>query len=66
MILDRGGTLSKIINRGIHRGASHRGTWTGCYDAETILQSNSVLNNTKKTEKKIEKTKVKREKEKIY
>ena len=54
MILDRGGTLSKIINRGIHRGASHRGTWTGCYDAETILQSNSVLNNTKKTEKKIE------------
>ena len=30
MILDRGRTFSKIIDRGSHRGASYRGTWTGC------------------------------------
>ena len=28
-INDRGGNFSKFINRGNHRGASHRGTWTG-------------------------------------
>ena len=26
----RGGNFSKFIDPGSHRGASHRGTWTGC------------------------------------
>ena len=29
-INDRGGNFSKFIDRGSHRGASHRGTWTVC------------------------------------
>ena len=28
--LDRGDNFSKFINQRTHRGASHRGTWTGC------------------------------------
>ena len=30
IIWDRGESFSKYIDRGSHRGASHRGTWTGC------------------------------------
>ena len=29
VIWDRGGNFRKLIDRGSHRGASHRGTWTG-------------------------------------
>ena len=34
IIWNWGGTFSKIINRGGHRGASHRSTWTGCFGKE--------------------------------
>ena len=29
-IWDQGGNISKFIDRGNHRGAFHRVTWTGC------------------------------------
>ena len=34
IIWDRGGNFSKFIDRGSHRGASHRRTCTGCSDGK--------------------------------
>ena len=35
IICDRGDNFSKFIDRGSHRGASHRVTWTGCNSVTT-------------------------------
>ena len=32
IVWDWEGNFSKLIEQGSHRGASHRGTWTGCFD----------------------------------
>ena len=37
MILERGGTFRKIVDQGSHRGVSHWGTWTGCFQIRGII-----------------------------